>query len=262
VEQVLISPGFDRIDRKHPIVRFLALDDVNIAKGERLVPGPGDKVVGASSEGALLITGQRGAYKFMALGFDVRDSDLPLRIAWPILLLNTINYFTDESGTYLSSFRTGDVWHVPVKGDLRTVSVVETNSASMTAAAGIPASTPSLASATGIPAAQKEQTSVASGPSSEIAPVHEGRAVIQGVKTGFFELQAQGQEPVAFAANLLDVDESTLAPKKDLTVDGKLAGTVSAFQIGVRRELWVYLLLAVIAIVAIEWFTYHKRVTV
>src|SRR5262249_41626332 len=63
VDAELKSPGFDRIERKHPIVRFTALDDVNIARGHKLTPQPGDKVVGASNEGPILVTGQRGGYK-------------------------------------------------------------------------------------------------------------------------------------------------------------------------------------------------------
>ncbi len=34
VGEALKQPGFDKVDRKHPAVRFLALDDVNV------VPGP------------------------------------------------------------------------------------------------------------------------------------------------------------------------------------------------------------------------------
>jgi hypothetical protein len=33
VGEELTQPGFDKIDRKHPVVRFLALEDVNIARG-------------------------------------------------------------------------------------------------------------------------------------------------------------------------------------------------------------------------------------
>jgi len=32
--------------------------------------------------------------------------------------------------------------------------------------------------------------------------------------------------------------------------------------VGVRRELWIYFLLAVLGMSAVEWFTYHRRVTV
>jgi hypothetical protein len=45
-------------------------------------------------------------------------------------------------------------------------------------------------------------------------------------------------------------------------VDGKKGGEVAGFKVGVRRELWIYILLAVAVISAIEWATYHRRVTV
>ncbi len=240
VEGELKNPGFDKIERKHPIVRWTALDDVNVARGHKLVPQPGDKVVGASAEGPILVTGQRGPYKFVALGFDPRDSDLPLRVAWPLLLLNSINFFTDEDAQYISSFRTGDVWRVPV--------VTQTGQAKLRMPSG-----------------------------NEIAvPVHEGRAVYLGERAGFYEvIGAEGTDPTkgsessgpgttntAFAANLLDADESSIEAAKELIVDGKKAGTLSGFQIGVRRELWIYLLLAAILLTAIEWITYHRRLTV
>jgi len=93
VDAEIKSPGFDKIERKHPIVRWTALDDVNIARGHKLVPEANDKVIGASDQGPILVTGARGGFRFVALGFDVRESDLPLRVAWPLLLLNSINSF-------------------------------------------------------------------------------------------------------------------------------------------------------------------------
>jgi von Willebrand factor type A domain len=244
-ETDLKAPGFDRIERKHPIVRWTALDDVNIARGHKLVPEIGDKVVGASDQGPILVAGQRGGFKFVAMGFDVRDSDLPLRVAWPLLLLNSINWFTDEDAQYISSFRTGDVWRVPV-------------------------------------VSQSGQAKLVQPDKSEVfIPVHEGRAVYLGERAGFYELsgssEAAAQDAVvdpatttsqapststAFAANLLDADESTIEPAKELVVDGKKAGTLSGFQIGVRREIWIYLLLAALLLTAVEWITYHRRITV
>ena len=250
VEGELKQPGFDKIERKHPIVRWTALDDVNVARGHKLVAELGDKVVGASDQGPILIAGQRGGFKFVALGFDTRDSDLPLRVAWPLLLLNSINWFTDEDAQYISSFRTGDVWRVPV--------ISQSGQAKLKMPGG----------------------------GDVLVPVHEGRAVYLGEKAGFYELSgAEGVDvsagagagspststittggPTAtvgsFAANLLDADESAIEPAKELVVDGKKAGALSAFQIGVRREIWIYLLLAAILLTAIEWITYHRRITV
>jgi hypothetical protein len=103
-----------------------------------------------------------------------------------------------------------------------------------------------------------------------VVPVHEGRAVYLGENAGFYELNGgEGSETpdapatkTAFAANLLDSDESAIETAKELVVDGKKAGTLSGFQIGVRREIWIYLLLAALLLTAIEWITYHRRITV
>jgi von Willebrand factor type A domain/Aerotolerance regulator N-terminal len=231
VLQELKQPGFDHIDRKHPIVRFTALDNVNIARGHKLAPEASDKVVGASDEGPLLIAGTRDGFKFVAVGFDVRASDLPLRVAWPLLLLDTINWFTDEDATYLSSFRTGDVWRIPVGGGGSIATLKE-------------------------PGGQTVQV-----------PVHEGRAVFLGERAGFYELSGGGPpgtpaSVTSFAANLLDALESHIAPASALSVDGKTAGPVEGFHAGVRREMWIYLLIAAVLLTAIEWATYHRRITV
>ena len=238
VDVELKSPGFDKIERKHPIVRWTALDDVNIARGHKLVPEIGDKVVGAS-EGVnpILVAGQRGGFKFVAVGFDPRDSDLPLRVAWPLLLLNSINLFTDEDAQYISSFRTGDVWRVPI--------VTQSGQAKLKMPTG----------------------------NELVVPVHEGRAVYLGENAGFYELAggpaddsatdaAGAPTKTAFAANLLDADESAIEPAPELIVDGKKAGMIEGFTIGVRREIWIYLLLAAVLLTAIEWITYHRRITV
>jgi hypothetical protein len=232
----LKQPGFDKIERKHPVVRFTALDDVNIARGHKLGPEKDDKVVGASEEGPILVAGSRDGHKFVALGFDVRDSDLTLRVAWPLFLLNTINWFGDDDASYLSSFRTGDVWRIPVAGDLAEASL-----------------------------------KLPSGALIDV-PVHEGRAVYLGQHAGFYELSPKprrGDAPLpaagptsAFAANLLDVEESTIAPADTLVVDGKTAGPLEGFHVGVRREIWIYLLIAAAILTALEWATYHRRLTV
>jgi hypothetical protein len=227
VAEELKQPGFDKLDRKHPAVRFLALDDVNVAVGHKLVPETGDKVLGASDNGAspLLVAGTRGGYRFVAMGFDVRDSDLPLRTAWPLFVIDCINWFTDEDAQYLSSFRTGDVWRIPVAG-------------------GVTQATVKLPDGTELP-----------------VPVHEGRAVLLGEKAGFYELTA-GEQHTQFAANLLDASESAIARRDVLTVDGRDGAPAAGFHVGARREIWFFLLLAAVLLTALEWATYHRRLTV
>jgi hypothetical protein len=221
--------GFDEIDTKHPIVRNLVLGDINVAKGRELEIEKGDVVVGRSFEGNLLVTGRRGGHKFAALGFDIRESDLPLRIAWPLLVLNTINFFIEEDSDYISSFRTGEVWSVPVDATADVATVL-------------------------MPGGDERRV-----------PVKDGRAVFLGQEAGFYSLttgEEGAEEKTMFAANLSDPQESAIAPEEELAVGEKKGGEVAGFEIGVRREIWVYLLAAVLLVVALEWLTYHRRITV
>jgi len=222
--------GFDEIDAKSPLLRYTSLSDVNIARGHVLKGTKEDKVVAQTfNKGALLLQGRRAGAKFVALGFDVRESDFPMRIAWPLFLLNTINDFVEEDVSYISSFRTGTVWNVPVASSA--------DSATLTLPGG-------------------EKRSV---------PVKDGRAVFLGQLAGFYSIAtgAPGAEETSmFAANLADPQESSIAPREKLTVDGRVAGEVGEFKIGVRREMWIYLLLAVLAVTTLEWLTFHRRITV
>ncbi len=224
-----IPLGFDEIVAEHPIVRYTELSDVNVARARILKPQKEDKVVGASFKGPILIAGRRAGYKFVALGFDVRESDLPLRISWPLLLLNVINDFVEEDTGYISSFTTGNVWRIPAPSQLDAATLVD-------------------------PAGVERRV-----------PVDDGRAVFLGQRAGIYTLKAGADAEVyetLFAANLTDANESQIAPQKALKVGPVESGEVAGFTVGVRREIWAYLLLAVIAISAVEWLTYHRRVTV
>ncbi len=220
--------GFDELDAKSPLLRYTSLSDVNIARGHVLKGTKEDKVVAASYKGPLLIQGRRAGNKFVALGFDPRESDFPMRIAWPLFLLNTINDFVEEDVSYISSFRTGTVWSVPV------------SSAAETATLTLP------------------------GGEKRVVPVKDGRAVFLGQVAGFYTIStgASADETSMFAANLADPKESTIKPREKLEIDGRVAGDPGEFKIGVRREMWVYLLAAVLLVTALEWLTFHRRITV
>jgi hypothetical protein len=233
--QELMAPAFDKIDRTHPIVRYTALEDVNISVGRKLVPESGDRVVGASESGAspILVAGTRGGFKFVALGFDVRKSDLPLRPAWPLFVLDCLDWFANEDSRYLSAFRTGEVWRVPVGGTPKQALLKRPD-----------------------------------GRSERVA-VHDGHAVLLGERAGFYSLTtseaAGSDEPEAttsFAANLVDASESSIAPRDTLVVEGRPAGPLVGFHLGAQRDVWVSLLLVAALLTAIEWATYHRRITV
>jgi hypothetical protein len=95
--------------------------------------------------------------------------------------------------------------------------------------------------------------------------IKNGRAVFLGQHAGFYKLTTgeNGSEDASmFAGNLSDPQESSIAPSQELLIGNEKAGEPSGFEIGVRRELWVYFLAAVLLMTALEWLTYHRRLTV
>jgi hypothetical protein len=269
--------GFDQIEAEHPLVKHAHFSDVNIAHAHALKPAKEDKIVGASLKGPLLIAGRHGGEKYVALGFDIRDSDLPLRIAWPLFVLNTINDFVEEDTSYISSFSTGSVWRIPAPSSSDTATLIDP------------------------------------GGARQVVPVDQGRAVFLGQRAGVYTLETTGPsgddaasqgavDQTQFAANLNDATESEIDPRtfaadpdagldpnaavadaKTLAADPKrhaslwyseetgryellvgstVSGVPSKFAVGVRREIWIYLLVAALIISTVEWLTYHRRVTV
>jgi hypothetical protein len=229
IEGAIARPFFDHLERDHPLLRFTSLRDVNVAEALLVRTEPGDTVVGADERGPLLVAGERHGRRFVALTFDPRASDLPLRVAWPILLLNAIDSFARASSGYVSSYRTGEAWHVPV-GDAQRAILVPP-----------------------------------SGREREL-PVVEGRAVASGEVAGFYTLRLErdGQAPIeeVLAANLGPGDEVILAPADTLPVAGPPVPPTPPASVALRSEPWTWLVAAAALILAIEWITFHRRWTV
>ncbi len=270
-----IPLGFDQLEAEHPLVKHVFLSDVNISRAHILKPPKEDKVIGASFRGALLISGHRAGSKYVALGFDVRESDLPLRMAWPLFLLNTINDFVEEDTNYISSYTTGTVWRVPAPSTMDTAKLIgpteacppdEALPADTKQVVVVPSGEPSAAAppsaAPVASAAPPSELRAPCTPPSRTIPVDDSRAIFLGQMAGTYTLETGPDEKSMFAANMVDVAESTVKPADELVVGGKKSLKPSRFIVGVRREIWVYLLAIVLIVSAIEWLTYHRRITV
>jgi hypothetical protein len=99
------------------------------------------------------------------------------------------------------------------------------------------------------------------------APVHDGRASFYGAHAGYYQVAPlpPSEAPAAmrqFAANLASSSESRIAPRAELTVDGRKLAAPEPGRLGVRRSLWSYLILIVLTLALVEWWTYNRRVTV
>ena len=93
---VLKDPLLSDADRRHPLLAQLSLADLNVREARRLAVTPDDHVVAASFGIPLLVARAHPPAKMVALAFDVRRSDLPLRPSFPLLLANMFDWLDDR----------------------------------------------------------------------------------------------------------------------------------------------------------------------
>ncbi len=221
----LPDPIITQVKKTHPLMRWITLKDVNIGSAHRLKMAKEDTVVASSALGApILFTRIDGDRRMAGLSFDVRNSDFPLRVAFPVMLLNVIDWFRADDDSLVESYKTGETWSIP-----------------------LPAS------------AGKATVKTPLGEVFEV-PIYEGAAVVYGISTGFYEISAGG-EKFRVAANLVDPVESTIAPN-DLEFGAKNIVRDTSSLIFDRTEIWIWAVLAVMLLLMLEWATYNRRITV
>jgi len=77
---------------EHPLLRNVRLSSLEIEKAKPIQAEPGDKVIASdSNNNNLMVVRDDGKEKILAIAFKLTDSDLPLKIAFPVMLAN----FTD-----------------------------------------------------------------------------------------------------------------------------------------------------------------------
>ena len=246
IRATLPRPRITELAEDHPVMRWVQLGDVNFDASEVFAPDrtKGESWLALSVRDPIIAARREPGRKLVAFGFSLAGTDLMLRVGFPLLLVNTLDWFAGDDVDLATTYTTGRRLRLPLDGasGLREVTVVE-------------------------PGGNRRQ-----------APVVEGQATFYAAHAGIHQiiaydpgdqLPAPGatdqRKPIAgleLAANLGSPTESTISPARELTLAGHALTAPPTFAISVRRELWLYLVLAALALIGIEWITYHRRITV
>ncbi|TNF28184.1 MAG: VWA domain-containing protein [Deltaproteobacteria bacterium] len=226
------EPQVDRVNAKHPIARHLAFVDLNIQRATKITRERGDERVASAGAAPILFTRteavEGGERRFVVLSFDLRQSLLPMNYAFPLLVVNVLSWFHQEAAGLLQPNRAGTELSLafPLPGS--AVSVV--------------------------------------GPADAghvDARVVGGRVHLAADRVGVYELstEADGARfPVAI--NLMDPAESRVSPREVEYPVWEAPAPVVLDEDPWLSSVWRILLLAALALVLLEWLTYHRRVTV
>jgi hypothetical protein len=230
-------PFLTEQDRGHPALDHVVLKDVNIARGTTFDVVPGDQVL-VRSLGEPIAVLREGEHATVAIGFDPRQSDFPMRSAFPMMVDNLLRWFEQREAGFVAS--------VPL-GAHRELSLADL----------------------GLPPDGVTRVEV-SGPEglSATLPVERGHFRLRALWPGFYTVTAADGPPagssVDLAVNQASVHASDLHDKVEPLELPEAARAAAAPEPAPLSQgpLWTLVMLVVALLVALEWASYHRRVTV
>jgi hypothetical protein len=270
----LTNPGIGSLDPDEPVLRFVDLSTTHISEAVKLTTPPWARTIVPGPRGApLLYAGSRDGLNSAVLAFEPRRSDLPLQVAFPILLANLTGELLGSSTAPTEAVEPGAPveLHIPAGAVGLTVTSPDGTTTEL-----VPSSTDLGASAvtfaaTDLPGVYTVTPKVDSGASPVPSPSGAPSAPPSAAPSGSPALD-DPLAPVRFVVDLFDVDESTIAPGSAAAIEalgttpgGAPAPGASAApgQPAVERpttrdELWVPIVLAILGVLCVEWALYHR----
>jgi hypothetical protein len=213
------------VQRSDPRMTFVDFDAVNLLRFREVSADWSEPLI-ESDQGALLLAGETEGRQVAILTFDVRDSDLPLQITFPILISSLLDWFTPEDVIADAVLGVGDVLALRPPLDAASLRV--------TLPDGV----------------QRAVTLVASPSFAET-----GQPGFYGVEI----VRADGvTDTASFAVNLFAPEESAIAPRASITLGQTEITPGGEPELG-QQEYWYWLALAALIVLLVEWYLYHRR---
>lgn len=217
------------VDETDPLIAYVDLKDIGVLEALRMAPAStawARSVMEGEAPGEtipLLLAGETGGRRVAVLAFALGQSDLPLSVAFPLLLANLIS------------------WLAPGGIDL-------------------PAQVPPGASVTFSVPADADEITVArpDGSSVRLLPKLGLVAFADTGQLGPYRVSWGGQRQASFAVNLFSPQESAIEPVERLPIgDGENAEQTDSGQ-QARQEWWRWLALASLSLLMAEWLVYQR----
>jgi len=233
VVEVPDAPGWNPA---HPVLRFVALEDLRIDRAARIaVPAdaagprsyadaPGDGaatqiVVGTRALPLILVSDRED--RIVRVSFALEDSNFPLQPSFPIFLANALGWLMDEQVALA---------RVPGRVEVPLPRAVVTD---------------------------LEGNDIVAWPLSD-------RTVFLAEQPGLYMVAGEGDRRLRVAVNLASTERSSVNDSEIASgeITAAASTALASAEPGPNDELWIFLLLLALVLVVAEWVTYHRRLTI
>jgi hypothetical protein len=210
---VVEKPSFTTWIEDHPVMKYLSLHDVSIAKASTIAAS-NVTVLAASGETPLIVASPVSAVgsRWILLTFNLQSSDFPVHESFPLFIDNALAWFGRER---LALRRTAGIVEIPIIN----------------------------AQITG-----PDGKTVASR-------AYLDRTVFEARDPGLYVATKDGQRQYV-AVNLMSRQYSNINHAA-LNWGSQIQPAAGLL----KHEVWFYLLLLAVILLGLEWFTYHRRIT-
>jgi Ca-activated chloride channel homolog len=258
----IARPHITEVNDSHPVMRWLVLSDVNFDSASvfELDRDKGEVALASAVRDPIMAARRAADRKIVACSFSLTATDLTLRVAFPLFLVNTIDWFASDEADLLTTYATGARARVPLDGVVGVSEVTVTSPSKRVSRA---------------PLVEGQATFYASEVGVHVLRALEAHGVAPrdtvsrpgGDRSGGDRpapAQAVGRvlAEVSLAANLSSPTESNIAPAPRLELGGVAIAAPEGFGVSHPRSIWMYLVLLAAALLCAEWLTFNRRITV
>ena len=268
----IAQPLVASVDADSPLTQHVRLDNVLFPDARQLqFSSDFEPLIQDPLDQPLLARLRRPGGDIVVLTCSLEKGDLPLRIAFPVLMKNAIEWFQGNAGELRPAVSSGEMVEIDLPQPLAAAG--ESSHDRMTGES----TTDDQATADVVVVEQTEtgtkEDFVLVSPSQQqipIATAQQQATIGPLLETGLWTVQPApevGQRALSVTAeidtsrrmqvacNLADSSESDLRPR------GELAAVDSLQLIALGgRSLWFYLTLAAVALITTEWWLYQRRI--
>ncbi len=229
-------PDVQPVPGDEPLLRNVSLSELNVLEAVQVQPGPWARVVVDSNGAPLLLAGERDGRRVVVLAFDLHLSDLPLQVAFPLLLSNIINYLAPNIGAEALQLAPGEPLVLRVDPAITEVRLT------------LPDET-QISTSDNNPALQIQDGQLLYSGTEE-----PGVYVLEELRDG--ELEARHR----YAVNLFAPNESQIAVQEELAIP-QSSGLQTAItrDRSAQQEIWRWLAALALLVLLIEWLLYQRN---